>query len=498
MSSSSRSAAAAFYFVGHVVNFVVSFLAVPYLARSLSQHDFGVYGQVLMVWEACMLLFNFGLNNSMALALTEQNRANDRSLFSTFTVLIGLMGMACSVFIFLFSYFAPYLFGHTAIMPLLRWASIFALLFFLNNAISRCLIYLNRSKYYVIGNVLGNILRVLIMFIAIHFYHSLWGAIMGVGVGIILQLIIGIWGIPRSFFKGEVQTSQFVPILREGYLLSITYQIQYAYLYLTGVVISYYLGVEQYAIYRNSSFEIPLVGTLYMAINTIMFPSLASQVQQGNYEAVLAFKQRIIKQIAILIYPIIIFMAVFSPCFIELYLSEKYAIGAPVFAIISLSLLTKVSDFGDMMAMQKDYKGILRVNLWYFAVFLLLLFTLMNFLGIVGAALAVSLSAYFMCYLYINQILKHTQWTIDKLLNFRHLAAIIALSTVLSFLFRGFNNYLGHTLISFLSSGILYALVLYGIALRLGWIDLQLYEPIFKKTKITQYLYQQLRRVSLV
>lgn len=495
MSRQPRSAAALLFFIGQAINFVISFMATPYLARSLSQHDFGTYGQVLLVLDAVTVLFNLGLNNSMALSLTEPNKEREASIFSTFFALFGLVGLAGGLAIGLFSYFSHYLFGHSDADPLLRLIAIFFVFVQLNYAATRGLLYLDRSRYFVLASVLTTIVRVGSMFIAIHYYQSLQLAILGICLALVFHLLICMYYLPRFFFSGKIKTNTFIPILREGWLLGFNYQLQFSHLYLTGILVSYLLGVEQYAVYRSASFELPIVSTLYSAIATVMFPSLATQIQQGHHEQVLLFKQRVIGQVAALIYPIVIFMVVFSSCMIQLYLSEKYATGTPVFAIMSLLLLTKVTDFAEIMTMEKAYQAILKINIAYFILFLALALLLITFLGIVGAAISVVASGYFVCFLYLRQTLKPVGWSYNQLLNFRHLLTVIAVCTLLALAFRWVIGYWGCSLLSLLGCAILYSIIIYSIAFRYQWIDLPLYEPIFNQTSATRWLYRHLDRL---
>jgi O-antigen/teichoic acid export membrane protein len=491
-----RSATAAFYFLGHVINFLVNFLATPYLARSLSQQEFGIYGQVIMTLDIANLLFSFGLSNSMALALTPTNKDQIESEFATFFALFALMGLVGSAGIFGFSYCSHWVFGHGGNAVLLRWFAICLFFLYLNHGISRVLIYLDRSKRYVVANILGNLLRVFLMVISLYYYQSLWGVVMSVLAAYVLQFLWGAYYVPFSFFKGEIKYRSFGAILHEGYLLAFTYQLQYAYLYITGIFISYYLGLSQYAIYRSSSFELPLVGSLYIAIGAIMFPTLASHIQQGNYEVVLAFKQRVIRQMAVLIYPATLFMVVFSDVFIPLYLSEKYSAGAPIFAIMSLMILTKVTDFADIITMEKNYKTILRLNLLYFALYIGLLIPLTYFVGIMGAAIAIVLSHYYLCYLYLRQTLLGTTWTVARLLNFAHLGLVVLICLIFALACRLVHSYMNNSIAAFLAIGMIYSLLVYVTILRLGWVDLRLYEPIFSRNNYTQWLFRQITRLA--
>jgi O-antigen/teichoic acid export membrane protein len=494
MSQPPRSLAALFFFVGQVVNFAINFLTTPYLARSLSQHEFGTYGQVIMVLDIANILVNFGLVNSLTLAFADPKTRSESDNFATYGALFVGMGIIGSMAVWLFSYISPQIFGHQQAAPLLQWTAICVLLFYLNHLFTRALVHSSRTHYYVVATIVGNIVRVACMLIAVYAYQSLWGVLMSVSVGWVCQVAIVAASVPRRFWGGAIQKEQWLPILREGSLLGFNYQLQYAYLYVSGMLISYYLGLTQYAIYRSSSIEIPLVGTLYVAIAVIMFPHWASQARQGDYEAILTLQRRIIAQVAVLIYPVVVFMVLCSPCFIRLYLSDIYADGAPVFALVSLALLTKIGDFAELLTLRKAYHTILRINLCYFGVFLALIGLLLPVGGIIGAAAAVAISSFLLAYLYLRQTLYPLGWTLDRLLNFRHLAAILTLCLSCALPVAVLLYYWQCSIVTFLGVGVLYAVVVYAAALRLHWIDLELYAPIFQRYTLTSWLYQLLRR----
>ena len=59
-----------------------------------------------------------------------------------------------------------------------------------------------------------------------------------------------------------------------------------------GIYVSSLLGVTEFAIYRNGAMFIPLIMSLYAAINSIVLPDISVLFANNNYSEIVRLKRK--------------------------------------------------------------------------------------------------------------------------------------------------------------------------------------------------------------
>ena len=202
--------------------------------------------------------------------------------------------------------------------------------------------------------------------------------------------------------------------------------------YVDGLMVSRYLGVEPYAIYRNGAFEVPLISSISNSINAVILPEISKFYNSKFYEKIVKLKREVVKNSVALIYPILIFLLFNAQDFIVIYLGEAYRDSAIIFAIFNLTLFVRIYDYQDILMAARKTKMILQHNLLVFALNIILNIVLIQEFGIIGAAAATVICLFLISALLLHRNMKAIKVKMFELFDLKRIlqVCLLSLSTV--------------------------------------------------------------------
>ena len=457
----------------------VNFFFLPYFVRVLSRADYGLYGQVILVADTARILFSMG---TAAVLYVSLGRSKDQpSDFKTFFTLSFGQGILGCLTIFLSAGFFARSFHNEALGPLLRLYCPYILFYIPYLCLNALLIFLGRARASLFVVTAGLCLRVTILVTAVQVFHSLSFVFGGLVLLAFLQLLLGLYCLPQGFLKKGRFSSRLVrERLTLGLQVGFTEMMGFAFAYTDKFMVSSFLSVEDFAVYRSGAIELPVIGTLYTSIATIVLPVISKHYAEGNFDRIVELKRRLITLTAALLYPVVCFLIVFSHILVTTYFSKKYAAGAIVFAIMSCGLFFRVNDFEDILLSSSKSRILLLVHTAAFALNVAINYVLVRKLGYVGAAIS-TLSSYaillsMLFYISARIIGK----SVRDFLDFRGLAIIVSVSLGLptAFYFAGFGT---DRIFYVLSYGAISTVTAYLIFLKLAIIDYRELSPLILK-----------------
>ncbi|QLH47038.1 MAG: polysaccharide biosynthesis C-terminal domain-containing protein [Bacteroidota bacterium] len=181
-----------------------------------------------------------------------------------------------------------------------------------------------------------------------------------------------------------------------------------SYAYISGFVISININENAYAIYKNGSFEIPVISSIYSTISMVFMGDLSKMVFERDYLTLALTKKKIISTTALLVFPVAIYFMFFSREFILFYYSAKYAATIPVFIIFTGAMFIRIQNYTDVLVLIGNSKLVLLSFFVFMVSNIVLNILLSSWFGVVGCALATIVSVYLLVGLQL-------QFTIRKL-----------------------------------------------------------------------------------
>lgn len=423
-------------FLGQGFNTVINFLFLPYLARAMSMVEYGTYGQSLLVVDTLQLLFAAGLGKVLFAFYAEQkNRPEDIILNNVLASFF--LGSIAFIFIFLSAEYVGELFKNEQLPFLIKVYAISIPFQIIGQSFNTSLIYFDKVRASVKISVSTNLLKVILLVIAIQFFHSLVLVFYALVLVAVLQLLMAYLARPKEIRGvGQLKIALAKKQIQVGIPLGIASILGVAFKQTDSFMISSILSIEEYAIYRNGAFELPFIGGLYSSIGLIILPDVAKLFHSNDIDSIVELKRKVVTHTAALIIPIVGFILFFSEPLIITYMSEKYAASSSIFMTYSLILLIRVNGYQDVYVAANKNIEIVRVILIAFILNIPLNYFFLKNYGSIGAALATVISMLVFASLMLYRNGKFLKRRMLIYFNFSILIKQMALTIGIAYLFR--------------------------------------------------------------
>ncbi|MBK6331179.1 MAG: oligosaccharide flippase family protein [Bacteroidetes bacterium] len=469
------------------VNVVLLFLFTPYLVRALEKSLYGSYLQVVLIADVISIITSIAVVQiaMMLFSNLQKNIENSLKTVIVFTLTGGLIGALLCV---AFSYIAPHIFDNDYSL-FGQFIRIFAISIIgnkLNQVLNQAMIKVGKTKFLMVLSIVTNFSKLLLALIAIKYYQSVTLLLLIYALEPIVSSLCQLFVLHKmNMLSGKYDATLVKEIFSVGLPLYIVELLGNSYTYIAGFVISIYLNAEQYAIYRNGSIELPIIGVMYVTISTIFMADMSINIQLKNFEVIAAMKKKIITTTAIVLFPVAIFFIFYSKEFILLYMSEKYVDSYKVFIIFSLALLIRFQNYTDVLILLKKSKYVLISFLVFILLNISLNLLLSKYFGILGCAIATIFSVYVLAYMQLHIVIKQLK---VSYLDYIDVPALIKI-LLISFGVIGVSKILFY----YVHLPILYTFILAGITtlpllmiyfVKNKYIEIHLYKSIFDKIPI--------------
>lgn len=467
------------------INVILLFLFTPYLARTLDKNIYGSFLQTILIADVISIITSIAIVQiaMMMFSNLEKNFENSLKTVILFTLGGGIIG---AFLCFIFSFVAPGIFDNQMLGPLLKVFSISIIAIKLNQVLNQAMIKVGQTKFLMVLSISTNFIKLSLALVAITVYQSLTLLLLIYAVEYLVSCLLQLYILyKKKLLQGKFDFALLKDILVVGLPLYIVELLGNSYTYIAGFIISIYLSSEQYAIYRNGSVELPLIGVIYMTISTIFMSEMSVNIQKKNYAVIAAMKKKIITTTAIIVFPIAIFFMFYAREFIVLYLSDKYLESYKVFIVFSFALLIRIQNYTDVLILLKKSKYVLIS----FTVFLILNISLnlilSKYFGILGCAVATIFSLYVAGVMQVHIVIRQLKVTYADYIDLKKLLKILAISTVVIGVSKTILYFAGlPDLYTFLIAGFATLPLLFFYFVKSRYIEVELYKSIFDNIPI--------------
>lgn len=408
----------------------------PFLARQLTIQDNGTFGQLNLINTVIGLIATLGLPTVINVLLVE-NLGKERMVIKNNLWILFFTSCVLGFSVLFFAENIGFLLNNQFLSTyLIQYIPTF-IFSILSTFFIYYYVYFNLAKKLALITVFTNILRVVLVYIALQKDDPLFYIIQYTNVVSCVQLLFYVVFLKSYIFPfGLFDRRQIIysltlalPYLALGIL-------GYAIINLNDIIVSRHLGVEQFAVYKNGAIEIPFIATLYSSISIVAMPEIIKLANENQIEKLMSLKRKISNAVAFLVFPIAFYCIVNGQVLISAYLGKKYEDSGLVFSIFSVSLLIRINNFGDILTAKKKPKAILLANLISFIIGLIISVILVSLFGIYGAASAFVVSLICTAFLMVKSTKKIMNFRYTDYFDFTTLLKIMAVCISLSLLFK--------------------------------------------------------------
>jgi O-antigen/teichoic acid export membrane protein len=115
-------------------------------------------------------------------------------------------------------------------------------------------------------------------------------------------------------------------------------------------VVSRWYGPEEFAVYSNGAWLLPMIPIITSATMSVLLPSFTQMLGSGNSrEEVRKLWRRAIEKTVLIVYPCIAFAFFHAEAIVSILFSEKYLASVPIFRVYLLVGVFRVIAFSPMM-----------------------------------------------------------------------------------------------------------------------------------------------------
>jgi O-antigen/teichoic acid export membrane protein len=382
--------------LGRFVSFVALFFASIVNVRTLSQADYGSYRQFWLLYDTVTVALFVSFPSSLLYYFPRAENKAEKSVYLTqtlvFLFVMGLMSWGV--------YWVLRLVLHGSLGDAARqytWAfCLFTLFMMITRMLERLFVAEKRPGAQAVWIAVIFSAQALVVVGASWLSHS---------VGVIIQALV-VYAFVNAVFTVGYSVYAYKPSLRACSYATFKEQASYAVpLGLASIVllvfgqtdkyvITYFLGKETFAIYSVGAMQLPLVDMLRNSVMNIVFPLMAEHQKRDQLPEILGLWRRATLKLAILFFPIFVFLEVSAKPFITILFTEKYVTATVIFMIYLLVFLRSTLDTTTVLMVFKENGFMFKVNVVAFAVHVVFAVSMYKKYGWLGVPCATVIMVY--------------------------------------------------------------------------------------------------------
>jgi len=475
---------------GKIINRLSALFAIIYLSYHLPKSDYGSYRQVWLLFNTLVPVLSLGIPISVNYFFPLLKEEEKKSfIFQTYFSL-SILGF---VFTLLFYYGASVfgiLFNNNEIVELIKYFSIIPFLALPTLFYQNLFVCIDNPLLATKVSLLCSLFYFLSIIIPLEYGYSIIEMIYCLTIFYLVQFLFISTLYYNIFKRHKLSFNSILLIKQFKYAIPVGFAsaIGIVTINIDNLFISSYFSPSKLAEYVNGAMELPFIGIITGSVMAVLMPEFVSRYNKNKLNDVLKLWHSSITKVAIIFFPLMCFLFIFSEEFMIVFFSEKYIQSADIFRIYLLQLPCRITIFGIILLSMNQTSFVLKSTLLCLLINLVLNFILINSLGVVGPAIATIISLYFISLLQLKKISSKLKSNMFQILPWKYLFSILLISLASSLIvflidFNIIMDYFDSILINNIS-----IIILGGILYMISFISLCLISGIADKNKILGYI----------
>lgn len=403
MKKTSLSFRAATLAVGNGTAAVVQMLIAAFLARYLTQADFGIYRQTYLFYNMVLPVLSLGLPAAL-LYFLPRDQARGRNILCENLVILALAGLLLSVFLLLGgAELVAHQFDEPKLVAPLKWFALHPVFSLPLAAVAPCLIAAQRTEWVAGFAVARGLIRfALVVGPVVFIMQTPVMAIQGAAATGAVLFLPGLYLMFRAVRTGTLH------VTRQGIWEQLSYAAPLGIGSMIGTihkatdkfVVASMVPSDEFAVFECGAMEIPFISLVTGSASAVIVPEIARLHGEGKYaEAMDIFRRSAVKCGSILI-PIAGWFFLAAPWIMTYLYGGAFVGSATVFRIYLLLLPLRVAFFGSLFQAAGRSDLVMTRSLVGFVGNLILTIAGAHYFGPIGAAIGTVLSILLFAYVY--------------------------------------------------------------------------------------------------
>ena len=414
------------------------------LSRVLDKNDYATYRQTLLVYMMVAPILALGLPASL-LYFVSSNPKKKRTIVFEAVAITAITGFIFSLFcIGPGKWWLPEFFNNKLLTSTIPLLGLYAAGRLALGLLEPCLISCGRAPLCAVFSSL------------IHFAGL--GAICSIAVltssvfnvvltqGMIFMLAgVGAVALMHNQTKKETDLSMSLTgisqQLRYAIPLSVAMMLDTLSMSIDKIYISTLRPTEEYAVFVNGAMEIPFIGSLAVAVGTVMLPELVNAFKKNDAEEALNLWKLSIRRLSFVVLPLFFILLTFSRELVLLLYSDKFADSVHPFRIYLFLLPGRAIFFGLLLRSAGCPGLIVRRAILGLIINLVITYPFIIWFGTNGAALATIFSFWVFVIPFSTMLcIKVTATTVKEIFPWAYMGGLLALGATgcaITFLLEG-------------------------------------------------------------
>ncbi|QWT52209.1 oligosaccharide flippase family protein [Eubacterium sp. MSJ-33] len=455
--------------ISKIVTLIVNMGTVMLLSRFRTLIEYGTYSEINTINTIVVSIFALGLPTSVSYFLNKTTIENEKKMFlSNYFSIASIMGIVIAIVMtvacpFLIKYYNnTLLYDYKFAILLLPWVTI------INNSADNVFISYDKIKILINYRLSYSLTILSICVFVIYFGLSFRIYMMAfIGAQIIYALLVYVIS---SRLSGGVKFSFNRTITKEilsySIPLGIAAVVSTINIELDNIMIGGFFSTQDLAVYSNMSKELPY-NILSIAVATVLIPKMIYMLNNKKTDEAIHLWAVSIRLSAFVICLAGAATFVFSNQIISVLYSEKYLTGIWVFRVYSITSLVKITSWGIILNATKNNKYVMQVSVIILCANLILNYLFLNFIGMIGAALATAISEFLGVILKLWHSAKVINYGFSNVIPWKDLGIILSINIIGATVFCYINSYMLNTklnkYISMIIMGVLWMGIYYVI-----------------------------------
>ena len=278
----SSSDQARILFVSRIIAFAIRFLTPVFLARLLSQTDYGLYRQFLLIATTIISFLLLGIPKSTYYFYPKKENKNE-VISITYLLLISVCVLLIVIF-FPFRNVILLFWKNSGFNPQsINLLFIYIVFAFLSIFIEDIFVLEKKSNIVFFYNIFNAILRFSLIVLSVLFFRALYKLLMALVIFQLLRSLVLFIYLKKQYSISSryIKFSSVSEILRYSLPLGMGNAIGNMGRNIENYVITYLLSPEKFAIYAIANFRIPYLHMVYDSMSSVAILKI-SELQRNN------------------------------------------------------------------------------------------------------------------------------------------------------------------------------------------------------------------------
>jgi O-antigen/teichoic acid export membrane protein len=363
----------------------------------MDREQYGLYKQAFLLVTTAMTVLPLGISMSAFYFLPREPTHRRETVLNIVLFHVAVGALACGALVLCPSILTA-IFGDARLAPYSAWIGV-AMLFWITGAFLDMVPVANDEVRLASTFIIGiQASRALIFVGAVLFFGTLRSLLAAAILHGLIQTFVLVCYLKSRFagfwraFNWQMlrdQLSYSIPLGAAGVLMIVQTDLH-------SYFVSNHFGPALFAVYSLGTLQLPLMGLLQEATNSVLITRISSLQKSGESREIVLLLGRAARKLAAVYFPVYVFLMVAGREFIRVLFTARFADSWPIFAV-NLTLLPLGILLLDPLyrAYQRERYFLLRLRLVLAAVLILTLWMFTARLGMLGVISVVVMIAAF-------------------------------------------------------------------------------------------------------